>query len=302
MTQTTHNQSIDTALHQFKQRVDDLMLCQIDQTSATPDRLQCAMHYCIANGGKRLRPCLVYLSAQSFGADANTCDAAAMAVEYIHSYSLVHDDLPAMDDDDLRRGQPSTHIAFDEATAILVGDALQSLAFETLSAESPWLSTSQQLKMIHLLSQAAGSCGMVGGQILDLAAESQSVSLSQLQTIHTLKTGALIQASVLLGAIAADVTSEPILRKLRKFGHHIGLAFQIHDDILDVTQSSETLGKPQQSDVEANKSTYVSLLGLEHAERMRDEQHQLALSALEQLPIESEMLQQLATKLIDRQC
>lgn len=300
MTAIANKLSIDEQLNALKKRVDTRMLCQLDESNSIPSSLQQAMRYCIANGGKRLRPCLVYLTAQCFDAEPSACDAAAMAVEYIHSYSLVHDDLPAMDDDDMRRGKPSAHIAFDEATAILVGDALQSLAFECLSAENPWLDASQQLKMIQQLSQAAGSAGMVGGQILDIAAESKSVELSQLQTIHLLKTGALIQASVLLGAFAANITDNNILIQLGKFGHHIGLAFQIHDDILDVTEDSATLGKPQQSDIEAGKSTYVSLLGLEQARAMRDQQLQLALNALQQLPHDTECLQQLATKLVDR--
>ncbi len=297
MTATMTKTHIDDQLKIYRQRINSRMLNHIEQSQQIPKRLQQAMHYAIANGGKRLRPCLVYLTAQTLGADMDCCDTAAMAVEYVHTYSLIHDDLPAMDDDDLRRGQPSCHIAFDEATAILAGDALQSLAFEILSSDNPPIDQQQQLSMIQTLSQAIGAQGMVAGQALDMAASSQNCQQQQLQTIHQLKTGALIEASVLLGAIAAKQIDTGTLQALRQFGQHIGLAFQIQDDILDATQSSETLGKPSQSDLKADKATYASLLGLKHAEQWRDQQLKEAITALSTLPINGEPLIDLAKKL-----
>lgn len=300
MNQVSTDPSITDQLRYYQQRTNDLMLCQIDQSMAIPSSLQQAIRYSVANGGKRLRPCLVYITAHLFNTPASQCDAAAMAVEYIHTYSLIHDDLPAMDDDDMRRGQPSCHVAYDEATAILAGDALQSLAFETLSTDSPWHSSEQQLRMINTLSQAVGASGMVGGQMLDLDAENNHVAYAQLQTIHLMKTGALIQASIILGAICAHIEDDRILHALSKFGHHIGLAFQIQDDILDVTADSETLGKPSQSDIAANKSTYVSLLGVEKAKQTRDQQLQMALDALHKIDNDTTNLEQLANKLVQR--
>ncbi len=292
--------SLQEHLSKYQQRVNQMMLSQLDDAKSIPAHLLKAMRYATVNGGKRLRPTLVFLVAKLFDAKSSHCDAAAMAVEYIHTYSLIHDDLPAMDDDELRRGQPSCHIQFDEATAILAGDALQTLAFETLAAESPWHNAKQQLQMIKTLSHAAGAKGMVGGQVLDLAAEGLTISTNELQAIHQLKTGALLKAAILLGAQCAHVEDATTLSSLSKFGQHIGLGFQIHDDILDVTQDTQTLGKPSQSDIAANKSTYVTLLGLDAAEKLRDQQLQLALDALTSLSVDSSTLAELSHYLIQR--
>lgn len=266
----------------YRQHINQIMLSHIENL-AIPKPLQQAILYTINNGGKRLRPCLVYLSGELFGATSHQCDAAAMAVEYIHTYSLIHDDLPAMDDDDLRRGKPSCHIAFDEAKAILAGDALQSLAYEVLSCSNPYLTPEQQITLIRTLSQAAGSTGMVAGQALDIDNSSECADLSQLQVTHLLKTGALIQASILLGAHSAGTQQQTAIQQLCKFGHHFGLAFQIQDDILDATQSTESLGKPSNSDQDNNKATYISLLGLNNAKEQRDHHTQLATEALNNL-------------------
>ncbi|MDF1760855.1 MAG: polyprenyl synthetase family protein [Coxiellaceae bacterium] len=300
MTQPTKDYLTQDHLQHYQDRINELMLCHLDQAMSVPAQLQKAIRYSVAQGGKRLRPCLVYMVAELFNVNECSCDAAAMAVEYIHTYSLIHDDLPAMDDDDIRRGQPSCHIAFDEATAILAGDGLQSLAFETLAIDSPWHTAEQQLQMVVTLSQAIGPAGMVGGQALDIDAENKTISADELQTIHRLKTGALIKASILLGAQCAHVEDALTLNALSKYGQHIGLAFQIHDDILDVSQDTKTLGKPSQSDQQANKSTYVSTLGFEQAQQLRDEHLQQSLDALNTLSADTESLQKLTHYLVQR--
>lgn len=228
-------------------------------------RLRSAMRYSLLAGGKRLRPLLVRAAAEAAGVTDHAWLYPAAALEMIHTYSLIHDDLPAMDNDDLRRGQPTSHRQFDEATAILAGDALQSLAFEHL-AHTPSTSAEVRLQMIQVLAQKAGQAGMVGGQMLDLQAEDQALDQQQLAHIHHLKTGALIEAALLLGACCGGV-AEPVPTALARYGRLVGLAFQITDDILDVTTSTEVLGKPQGSDQASNKSTYVRLMGLDGARR-----------------------------------
>jgi geranylgeranyl pyrophosphate synthase len=227
-----------------------------------PTRLHTAMRYA-CEGGKRLRGLLVYAAGEALALDAALLDAPAVAVELIHAYSLAHDDLPAMDDDDLRRGRATVHKAFDEATAILTGDALQTLAF-TVLAEADQPGTAARLRMVQLLAAASGSRGMAGGQQADLEAEGQSLTLAALQTLHAHKTGALIRCCGLLAAAAANATVAQ-QRSLTDFGEALGLAYQIQDDVLDVTASSVTLGKTAGKDVTAEKSTYVRLLGLEPA-------------------------------------
>ena len=248
-------------------------------------------------GGKRIRPFLVYAVGEMFGVEKSQLDNAAGAIESIHAYSLIHDDLPAMDDDDLRRGQPTCHIAFDEATAILAGDSLQTFAFE-LIGQAPQ-SAEQRLEMIQCLAKASGYQGMCGGQALDLAATDKHVSLAQLEKIHRLKTGALICAAVELGAIAANA-SQTHRELLNTFAQNIGLAFQVHDDILDVIGDTETLGKPQGSDEAANKSTYPALLGLESAQEKAKQLIEQAISSLQALPFDSTLLQAFARYIIAR--
>ena len=251
-------------------------------------------------GGKRIRPVLVYASAQAVGGTLQAADAAAAAVELIHAYSLVHDDLPAMDDDDLRRGKPTVHKAFDEATAILVGDALQSLAMQLLSARSNAIKPETQLHMIELLSQAAGACGMVGGQSLDFEAMGTQINIKQLEMMHNLKTGALIKCSVLLGGMSVEGVTDSQLQALQLYASKLGLAFQVQDDILDETSDTATLGKPQGSDRDQNKPTYVSLLGLDAAREKAAELANEAIESLSEFPDKANQLRELASYVVKR--
>lgn len=260
-------------------------------------RLADAMRYAALGPGKRVRPFLVYAAGELAGAEPDVLDAPACALELIHAYSLVHDDLPAMDDDDLRRGRPTCHRAFDEATAILVGDALQARAFELL-AEAPGLSTDTRLAMISTLARAAGSAGMVGGQAIDLGAIGQNPDLASLEQMHRMKTGALIEASVALGALAGG-TGESLPDRLARYARAIGLAFQVRDDILDVTADSQTLGKTQGKDAASDKPTYVSLLGLEGAQALAVRLREEAEAALEGLA-GAERLNLLARYIVER--
>lgn len=266
MTQTDTDQNtqwlIDTQAH--------FTTCLTAALPPDTTRLHQAMRYAALNGGKRLRPLLVYATGLSFGTHLKTLDAAAVAVELIHCYSLVHDDLPAMDDDDLRRGKPSCHKAFDEATAILAGDALQSLAFAHLAAAT----TPQLTQQLKVLAEASGAAGMVGGQSLDIDSEGETLTRAALAQLHTLKTGALFQASVQLGALAAGITDTAILTPLNHFAQSLGLCFQIQDDILDAESSSQHLGKTAGKDKTQQKASYVTLLGLPEAKAALAQQHQ----------------------------
>jgi len=253
-----------------------------------------AMCYSTLNGGKRFRAMLVYASGACFGVPLRILDAPAVALELIHAYSLIHDDLPAMDDDTLRRGRASCHIEFDEATAILAGDALQSLAFEQIAEHNDFLQAPQQLKMIQKLANASGVRGMAGGQSLDIIATGQILDQSALQSIHELKTGALIRAALTLGALAAPNISPQDLTKIDEYGRLIGLAFQVVDDILDQTQTSEQLGKQSGADAAMNKNTYPALLGLDGAQQYADQLVQSAQQSLVKLGRDTEFLHQLA--------
>ena len=257
-----------------------------------------AIQHTLSDGGKRIRPLLVYSSTIAVGAKAETADLPALAIELIHTYSLIHDDLPAMDDDDFRRGKPSLHKAFDEATAILMGDGLQARAFE-LIADAPDLSDTQKVKMIKVLASAAGFEGMVGGQYIDIQATDSDMTLEELQAMHSLKTGALIRASLALGGIAANA-SDSQLAALDEFGTHIGLAFQVVDDILDVEGDSATLGKTQGKDAEANKPTYVKLMGLEGAKAEAQRLLGAALSALDGFDESADHLREIARYIVER--
>ncbi len=234
-----------------------------------PKNLKEAMRYSALNGGKRLRPMLLIAAGHLSGADAKVLYPLGMAIEMIHAYSLIHDDLPAMDDDSLRRGKPTCHIQFDEATAILAGDALLTESFVILS-HLEGISDSAKIKLIQLFSHSAGASGMVGGQMMDLEGEERKITSDELVAIHRLKTGKLIKASILAGAIAGNA-DEKTLMHLTEFADNIGLAFQVKDDILDVTGTSEELGKTAGKDLEQEKSTYVTLLGLEKATTILDE-------------------------------
>ncbi|MCW1938424.1 MULTISPECIES: (2E,6E)-farnesyl diphosphate synthase [Pseudomonas] len=281
---------VDTALEQ---------LFQAPRTEL--ERLYQAMRYSVMNGGKRVRPLLVYAACETLEGDLERADGAACAVELIHAYSLVHDDLPAMDDDDLRRGQPTTHKAFDEASAILAGDALQSLAFGVLAdrRRNPQ-DAETRLQMIELLSQAAGPAGMVGGQAIDLGSVGLQLDQQALEVMHRHKTGALIEASVALGALASGSTDELALKALLQYARAIGLAFQVQDDILDVESDTATLGKTQGKDEAHDKPTYPALLGLDAAKDYALELRDQALHVLRPFGNSAEPLRELARYIVER--
>ena len=264
-----------------------------------PQTLHEAMRYSTLNGGKRIRAVLTYLSGTLFDITEAQLDAPAAAIEMVHAYSLIHDDLPAMDDDALRRGKPTCHIEYSDATAILAGDALQTRAFEILASNNA-LSSDARLLQISELTRASGATGMVGGQMIDIEATDQQQSLEQLQQMHAMKTGALIRAAVRLGYLAsAEVTTDQ-KEALDLYAESIGLAFQIRDDILDIESDTETLGKPQGSDLAANKSTYPALLGIDGAKSKATQLHQQAIDALTIFDQKAEPLRQISSYIIDR--
>lgn len=266
-----------------------------------PTQLHRAMRYSVLGGGKRIRPILVYASGEALGIPMDRLHGPACAVELIHAYSLIHDDLPAMDNDDLRRGRPTCHKAFDEATAILAGDALQALAFEALLADEYCAEDDRaRVVMIRRLAEASGHAGMAGGQAIDLAAVNQQLTLDQLENMHRLKTGALIEASVLLPADSSARFSAAQREGLCEYARHIGLAFQIQDDILDVIGETETLGKPKGSDLAQNKPTYYTLLGLDGAREKLRETHKAALAALVGFDDNAALLRQIADYIVER--
>ncbi|MEZ5477531.1 MAG: polyprenyl synthetase family protein [Thiolinea sp.] len=269
----------------YQARVDAVLERVLPAAHILPARLHEAMRYAVLNGGKRARPLLVYATGEALQVPPAVLDIPAAAIELIHAYSLVHDDLPAMDDDDLRRGQPSCHRQYDEATAILVGDALQALAFQLL-ATAPELEVAaeQRLRMLEQLGRAAGSYGMVGGQALDLAAVGQSLSELELETMHIHKTGALIRASVLLAAYCVEHLDERQLAQLDHFAKFIGLAFQVQDDILDVESETSVLGKTRGADAAAGKPTYPSIIGMAAAKDKLDYLYREAVRSLDGLP------------------
>lgn len=291
---TTISQQLETF---FKQ-----ILPQINDNTQANHKLYQAIRYAVLNGGKRLRPALVYATGLTLGiTQLNKLDPIAASIELIHCYSLIHDDLPAMDNDDFRRGRPACHKAFSEATAILAGDALQSLAFELLSSNQlPQLPASVKLAMINVLAKAAGTQGMVLGQGEDLAAENQTISIEQLTTIHQHKTGALIKAAIELPMLAMQCTNLTKIKALLHYGECIGLAFQVYDDILEVTTNSVTLGKPTNSDQRNNKATFPGLLGLEQAQKYALSLHQEAIETLSIFSDNAPYLQKLANYFISR--
>lgn len=274
-------------------------LCRFLPAADTiPQRLHEAMRYATLGGGKRVRPLLVFAAGELAGADAARLDVAACAVELIHAYSLVHDDLPCMDDDVLRRGRPTCHVEYDEPTALLVGDSLQTLAFELLASQPLG---ERQLEMIALLAHASGSRGMAGGQAIDLASVGKPLEQVELELMHALKTGALIRAAVLLGALAGEPLSETERQQLDRFAKRAGLLFQVVDDILDCTANTATLGKTAGKDEAAAKPTYVALLGLERARAYADELRSEALAALNCFGLRADRLIQLADFICHRQ-
>ena len=295
-----HSSQLQSFMSSYQQRVN-LALENCLQSMPCPDpKLGEAMFYSLTGGGKRIRPVLVYAAGIATGSNENVLDRPACAVEMIHAYSLIHDDLPALDNDDLRRGRATCHKAFDEATAILAGDALQSMAFEILSNGSTGLSSEQCLKMITHLAKATGAQGMTGGQAIDLAAVGNHLSLQQLEAMHGLKTGALIRASVLLGGLCNPEITDTELNMLDQYALCVGLCFQIQDDILDVISDTATLGKTQGSDQERDKPTYPALLGLEAAKQLALEQHDMAIGHLAPLGEKADILRQIADYIIER--
>lgn len=270
----------------------------LPSVQATPQRLHEAMAYAVLDGGKRVRPLLVFAAGKLFNAPQELLSRAACAVEMIHAYSLVHDDMPCMDDDALRRGKPTVHKKYDEATALLVGDALQAQAFLVLSESVA--SAEQKLPMIQLLAQASGSVGMCGGQAIDLASVGLSLTREQLEQMHRLKTGALLRASVILGAMSGKRLESNEIAALDAYSAAIGLAFQVVDDVLDATADSATLGKTAGKDAADNKPTYVSLLGLEASQQLAQQLCQDAHQALTIFGESAQHLHDLADLIVQR--
>ena len=281
-------------------RTEAALARHLPASDSIPARLHEAMRYATLGGGKRVRPLLAFAAGELTGAAPEKLDIAACAVEMIHAYSLVHDDLPCMDDDVLRRGRPTCHVEFDEPTALLVGDSLQTLAFELL-ANQPLGEPKQQLEMIALLAHASGSRGMAGGQAIDLASVGKALDQPELELMHALKTGALIRAAVLLGALAGQPLSAEERSNLDRFAKRAGLLFQVVDDILDCTASTATLGKTAGKDEAADKPTYVSLLGLDAARAYAGELRADALDALSIFGARASRLTQLADFICHRQ-
>ncbi len=264
-------------------------------------KLKEAIAYSVLSGGKRMRPVLLTLVGELLSLNSKDMILCSLAIELMHAYSLVHDDLPAMDDDDLRRGKPTCHKRFDEATAILVGDALQCMAFELLaSGEISEKNESKRILLVRVLAKCSGVQGMVCGQSLDLSATNEQITIDELRRLHSLKTGALLTASVELPCLLSDTIAQSDIARLLEFSRHIGLAFQIQDDILDVTSDTATLGKPQGSDEKANKSTFVSLLGLDGAKNELKYHHEEASRALSCLPYDTSKLSLFSDFLVTR--
>lgn len=285
-----YQKSVETALDHW-----------LPKASIQPEILHEAMRYSVLSDGKRIRPVLVYAAGEAFGVDIAELDGPACAVEIIHAYSLIHDDLPSMDNDDLRRGRPTCHKKYDEATAILAGDALQALSFHILAKdEKIKVNSEQRLSMINTLAVASGSRGMAGGQAIDLAAVGQSLNIVELENMHIHKTGALIRASAELGAFSAKNIDIDLFTRISEYAKCIGLAFQIKDDILDIESDTETLGKPQGSDMEQNKPTYPELLGLEGAKQAADELYNKAINCLDVFDERANTLRSVADYIVNR--
>jgi len=297
----SHTKQIDPFFEESQTRVEQVLAQELSKISTVSDRLNEAIHYAVFNGGKRFRPTLCYAAAITLGGTAEQVNSASAAIELIHCYSLVHDDLPAMDDDDLRRGKPTCHIAYDEATAILVGDALQAYSFQVLAQLNPEIPSRQKLAMLRSLAIASGSEGMASGQALDLASTGRDCTLEQLERIHHYKTGKIISACIDLCAQGLGEENGNRHRALQEYGKLLGLAFQVKDDILDVEGNTETLGKTQGSDQALNKSTYPNLMGLETAKELTQSLHQQALQALKDFGTEADLLRELSYYVIHRE-
>lgn len=295
------NQDLKTYLSTCQARVENALSQRLPSENVLPKKLHEAMRYSVLNGGKRMRPMLTYATGHVLGLSADELDAIACAVECIHVYSLIHDDLPAMDDDDLRRGKPTCHKAFDEATAILAGDGLQAFAFELLAHDATITASAQKrLEMITTLAKASGSQGMVGGQAIDLESVGKMLTLPELENMHIHKTGALIRASVVLATLAKENVDLEAAKRLDNYAKCIGLSFQVKDDILDEESDTATLGKTQGKDKDNNKPTYPALLGLAGAKQKAQELHEKALENLAYFGTEANLLRDLSLYIIQR--
>ena len=292
---------LEPRISRHRRQVNCALDARLPPAEREPSRLHAAMRYAVLDGGKRVRAILVYAAGEALGVAPGALDAPACAVELIHAYSLVHDDLPAMDNDDLRRGKPTCHRAFDEATALLAGDALQSLAFHVLCAD-PHLpvADARRREMIEALAFASGSGGMAGGQAIDLAAVGQRLELETLENMHVHKTGALIRTSVRLGALGSAGATEAVLERLDRYARCVGLAFQIQDDILDVEGKTTTLGKTRGADSAMNKPTYPSILGLDESKRRARDLHVQAVQSLSDLGAGADTLRWLSEYIVTR--
>jgi farnesyl diphosphate synthase len=284
-----------------QRRVEAKLDRVLPDASEAPQRLHAAMRYAVLGGGKRVRPMLVYATGNSFGVPLETLDATAAAIEIMHAFSLIHDDLPAMDNDDLRRGKPTVHIAFDEATAILAADALQPLAFEILSADPALdISPAMRIRLIETLAVACGSRGMTGGQSMDLEAEGQVLEQAEIETMYRLKTGQLLRASVIMPAYCTERLRPDEIYQLERFSDRLGLAFQIRDDILDIEGETATIGKTQGADQELDKATWPALLGVSAAKSRTAELLSSALAEIDSFGPATEPLRQVANYIVTR--
>ncbi len=292
---------LDARLQEFQSAVDSALDDWLPAANQEPRHQHEAIRYAVLSEGKRIRPVLVFAAGEACGVVLQELTGPACAVEMIHAYSLIHDDLPAMDDDDLRRGRPTCHRKFDEATAILAGDALQALAFHVLARDSRMqIDSKQRIDMIECLANASGSEGMAGGQAIDLNSVGKTLSLPELEKMHLYKTGALIGASVELGGLASPGVTSGQLQSLREYARCIGLAFQVQDDILDVESDTETLGKPQGSDVARNKPTYPNLLGMTEAKKTARALLKQAIDSLEAFDDKADTLRLIAEYIVSR--
>ncbi|MDP6948542.1 MAG: polyprenyl synthetase family protein [Arenicellales bacterium] len=296
----THSDHLEACWQRWRERLEAYLDRLLPAAKAPPEKLHAAMRYAAVGAGKRYRAALVYATGTSLGASEESLDAAAGAIELIHAFSLVHDDLPAMDDDDLRRGKPTCHKAFDEATAILAGDALQTLAFEAMAAEPvPQIAPARRLQMLEVLARTVGSQGLAGGQAIDLDLVSKTATCETLATMHNMKTGALILAAVQLGALTATDDPES-LQHLVRYAQPLGLAFQVVDDILDGTSDTATLGKTAGADRALDKPTFFSVLGEDAARQYAEEQGRQAIAALETVTFDTSLLEALARFTLQR--
>jgi geranylgeranyl pyrophosphate synthase len=296
---------LDQQNNTYQQRIEKALGAVLPlANSAQANRLDEALSYAVLGGGKRVRPLLVYATGEALGFSIDSLDKPAVAIELMHAYSLIHDDLPCMDDDDLRRGKKTVHREFDEATAVLTGDALQALAFDVLSSPHPEVSPENQLTMLNILAKSSGISGMVMGQAIDLAAVGQVLTEQQLEQMHNHKTGALIRASVLMASYCSNEVDNDGLKlkriALQKYAEAIGLAFQVRDDILDIQSDTETLGKQQGSDIAADKPTYPSIMGMNKAKEKLFLLHQNAIDSVESFGREANLLRDIAAFIVKR--